>query len=316
MDSASSRKSADNDSCFLALPFEMIMDILPRLDAVSLASLSCCCTFFRARDKQSMMRVVDRAAKDKMIGLCGTQLSERWRKLSWLERLHVEEAAVGFDQKRSESQGFQLTYSKQQHATKAVLQGSGPKLLVSDVSTAHQKLIRWRLCVKGNTAVEFGVVPVSLQDQPKTLHKCDSEGDGDIHSVGFCSSITVGSQLSQQVPLMKGSTVEMLARRGHLEVLITHPANGQVLYWASSKTSSKPYRGPLEMQLEQRFSTNYDVKLALTSWALGAFDVLHCESELPSRAPASDSCASCPVSDTSSSDTGTWNSRLHSSGSC
>lgn len=43
------------------------------------------------------------------------------------------------------------------------LEGMGPKLLVSDVSTADQPVLRWRLVVRGNTAVEFGVVPLCLQ---------------------------------------------------------------------------------------------------------------------------------------------------------
>lgn len=39
----------------------------------------------------------------------------------------------------------------------------GPKLLLSDRSTADQPTIRWRLRVKGNTAVEFGVIPIALE---------------------------------------------------------------------------------------------------------------------------------------------------------
>lgn len=36
--------------------------------------------------------------------------------------------------------------------------GYGPKILVSDVSTAHSPLLRWHLKVSGNLAIEFGVV--------------------------------------------------------------------------------------------------------------------------------------------------------------
>lgn len=42
-------------------------------------------------------------------------------------------------------------------------QGMGPKMLVSDLSTAEQPVLRWRLSVRGNTAVEFGVVPLCLE---------------------------------------------------------------------------------------------------------------------------------------------------------
>ena len=37
----------------------------------------------------------------------------------------------------------------------------------------------------------------------------------------------------------------------------------------------KPYRGPQELRLEASFPPTHPVKLAITSWAYGAFDVLH-----------------------------------------
>lgn len=38
----------------------------------------------------------------------------------------------------------------------------GPKLLVSDVTTLDRNVLRWRLRVTGNMAVEFGMVPTNL----------------------------------------------------------------------------------------------------------------------------------------------------------
>lgn len=46
------------------------------------------------------------------------------------------------------------------------LVGMGPKLLVSDRTTADQAMVRWRLRVRGNTAVEFGVIPADLPVSP------------------------------------------------------------------------------------------------------------------------------------------------------
>lgn len=43
------------------------------------------------------------------------------------------------------------------------LTGMGPKLLISDATTRSQPLLRWQLRVKGNTAVEFGVIPAALE---------------------------------------------------------------------------------------------------------------------------------------------------------
>lgn len=56
------------------------------------------------------------------------------------------------------------------------LVGMGPKLLISDASTATQRTIRWRLRVCGNTAVEFGVVPTDPAwcHRHSTLHKVNA----------------------------------------------------------------------------------------------------------------------------------------------
>lgn len=83
------------------------------------------------------------------------------RHCSWLERLQIEEAATGFDRQRCEQQGFMFTAAPL--VTSCKLEGIGPKLLVSDVSTADVPILRWRLELKGNNAVEFGTIPVSLQ---------------------------------------------------------------------------------------------------------------------------------------------------------
>jgi hypothetical protein len=125
----------------------------------------------------------------------------------------------------------------------------------------------------------------SLQDDDKSLHKCHQEEkkfdrlrgpllDAE-RPTGFCSSITVGSMLPFKTAIMKGSVVELLARRGRLEILVQNPPDGQELYWHNTRTVPKPYKGPREVRFEQDFSPHHDVKLALTSWAHGAFDVLH-----------------------------------------
>jgi hypothetical protein len=96
------------------------------------------------------------------------------RRRCWLGRLFIEDAGVGFA-----SFQWAPSASQQQPADPAPqyrflrpscpeaflhirLDGMGPKLLVSDLSTADQPLLRWRLVVRGNTAVEFGVVPLCL----------------------------------------------------------------------------------------------------------------------------------------------------------
>lgn len=99
------------------------------------------------------------------------------RRRNWLGRLFIEDSGVGFA-------GFQWARGSPAAAAAPVpdsapqyrflqpsapdsflhirLDGMGPKLLVSDVSTAEQAVLRWRMAVRGNTAVEFGVVPLCL----------------------------------------------------------------------------------------------------------------------------------------------------------
>lgn len=85
------------------------------------------------------------------------------RQYNWFQRLHLEETVTAFDRKRSEKQGFQFTMSESGNVLSVKLDGMGPKLLVSDLSTNETSVLRWRVELKGNNAVEFGVVPVSLQ---------------------------------------------------------------------------------------------------------------------------------------------------------
>ncbi len=54
--------------------------------------------------------------------------------------------------------------------------------------------------MRGNTAVEFGVVPEGLARLPGALHKqITTPGDAAQHAVGFCSQITAGSSLPFRV---------------------------------------------------------------------------------------------------------------------
>jgi hypothetical protein len=68
-----------------------------------------------------------------------------------------------FDRKRCEQQGFVFVCDDSSRITSIKLEGNGPKMLLSDTSTADAAILRWRLELKGNNAVEFGTIPVSLQ---------------------------------------------------------------------------------------------------------------------------------------------------------
>lgn len=96
------------------------------------------------------------------------------RRRSWLTRLYIEDCGVGFSNFKWASSSPaaagvppppQYKFMPPTAAGSYLnikLEGMGPKLLVSDLSTADQPVLRWRLVVRGNTAVEFGVVPLSM----------------------------------------------------------------------------------------------------------------------------------------------------------
>lgn len=124
----------------------------------------------------------------------------------------------------------------------------------------------------------------------KSLHKCrHPDGSEFRENVGFSSAITVGSLLPFKVPLMKGSVVEVLAARGRFEFLVLNPPDAQELFWSGAghhaRTVPKPYKGPQRFAMEQSFDPEQDVRLALTCWAQGAFDVLQ-QRSAPARAAA------------------------------
>jgi hypothetical protein len=113
----------------------------------------------------------------------------------------------------------------------------------------------------------------------KALHKCKHpDGSEFRENVGFSSSITVGSMLPFKVPLMKGSIVEVMASAGRFEFLVLNPPDAQELFWSGAghhaRTVPKPYKGPARFAMEQHFDPAADVRLALTCWAQGVFDVL------------------------------------------
>jgi hypothetical protein len=291
---ASTSMGSDAVPQLLSMPREVLERVLKSLDSISLSRVAQACKAFRGFDNG--MRLVEKIAREAVREAVGEEC-ERWRRRNWLGRLYVEDCNVGFANfhwSSSTPSPTEQGAAPQYRFLSPLISGSylsikldgmGPKLLVSDLSTADQPVLRWRLAVRGNTAVEFGVVPLNMVEEDKSLHKCQQEENkfekllGPLvdseRPTGFCSSITVGSMLPFKTAIMKGSVVELLARRGRLEILVQNPPDGQELYWHNTRTVPKPYKGPKEVRFEQDFSPDHDIKLALTSWAHGVFDVLH-----------------------------------------
>jgi len=152
----------------------------------------------------------------------------------------------------------------------------GPKLMLSDKTTADQPVLRWRLRVRGNSAVEFGIIPVNLPRTHTALHKCQGVPDApEDRCVGFCSQITAGSLLPLKAPVMRGTILDITARRGRLEIILNYPKDAKEISWHNGHPVQRPYRGPSQLRFEQDFPNTYDVQLAVTSWAKATFEVLH-----------------------------------------
>lgn len=197
------------------------------------------------------------------------------RNRNWKERLFLEEeTGCGFDQDLANEGGFHLSNIESKRSIR--LTGMGPKLLVSDRSTRDQPVLRWQLRVCGNTAVEFGLVPADLQLSSTSLHKCVSlPSDLRARCTGFCSQITAGSLLPLKAPIMRGTVLDIVARRGRLDIVLLYPEDAKEISWHNGQPVQSPYRGPQEIRLEQQFSSDFDVCLAMTAWAKAHVEVLH-----------------------------------------
>lgn len=261
----------------LALPVDVLVYVLSKLDAISLVNVELTARSFRARHATSRLRITEQAAREALEVMFDNKvkLDSDWRLPSWKHRLHLEDAGTGFDTNRGKSEGFTFEKGDRASSVKHIkLVGLGPKMLVSDVSSHQVPRLRWRLRVKGNTAVEFGVVPVSLQERKKALHKCLTETGGTL-CVGFCSQITVGSQLPFKVPVVKETIVEMLVQEGKATFMIMNPSDGWDVRWENDRRVHSEFRGPGDIHFVQEFPRGTDVKLALTAWAKADFDVMH-----------------------------------------
>ena len=70
---------------------------------------------------------------------------------------------LGWQQPESVPEGVEMGMLHDIYVLCDPNEGIGPKLLVSDVTTEEVPILRWRLELKGNNAVEFGTVPIALQ---------------------------------------------------------------------------------------------------------------------------------------------------------
>ncbi|KAG2448198.1 hypothetical protein HYH02_006783 [Chlamydomonas schloesseri] len=295
---AKALREAD-DPCLLSLPDLIIWRILGYLDATALGGMNETCKFFRKTD-QNGLTFSNRVAKDRLLRMVGPKLASRWRGYSWLQRLVIEETTTQFDMGQvvnSVGHAEPFKFKEVNGVTEITLDAPGPRMLVSDKSTADSPVLRWKLMLRGNNAAEFGVVPQETQDIHKALHKCLPSPTHNERATGFSSAITVGSLLPARLPMMKGSCVEVLVTPREVAVIVTNPADGAEMVWQNNSTVARPYTGPSELRLA--LTTNYrsPIKLAVTAWQRACFDVLHTLAPEQQAAYLAQSVRAPPVAD-------------------
>eukprot|EP00803_Ostreobium_quekettii_P001219 evm.model.scf_295.2 EVM.evm.TU.scf_295.2 scf_295:15221-17402(+) len=168
----------------------------------------------------------------------------------------MEGPGVGFHLDLGAAEGFTFHRDPSGGAVREInLLGLGPKMLVSDLSTSQARVLRWRLRVLGNTAVEFGAVPANLQlavctlqERSEALHKCLKE-TGNAFCVGFCAQITVGSQLPFRVPVVKGTVVELLVQTGKAQFTVENPTDTWEARWENKHRIHTEYRAFLHPKI-------------------------------------------------------------------
>eukprot|EP00205_Picochlorum_sp_RCC944_P001641 CAMPEP_0182607824 /NCGR_PEP_ID=MMETSP1330-20130603/2413_1 /TAXON_ID=464278 /ORGANISM="Picochlorum sp., Strain RCC944" /LENGTH=353 /DNA_ID=CAMNT_0024826483 /DNA_START=340 /DNA_END=1401 /DNA_ORIENTATION=+ len=263
----------------MELPDSSLICVLEHLDGKSLNAIAQTCRWF-SRNYAGESRVCEAVAKRRLLDMHGGSLeaASRFRNYSWRERLFIEEdAPAWFDMRQCEVAGVQVQPGHGKKSATVKLVEMGPKILLSDVSTADQPILRWRLRVTGNTALELGVVPACLEVSNNSLHKADSvRGSRTLRCTGFSSQITAGSHLPVKIPVVRGTIVDLMASRGLVQVILFYPSDAQEIKWnREGHPVPAPYQGPRVLRFELEFSESYDVKLACTCWAKASFDILH-----------------------------------------
>eukprot|EP01025_Chloroclados_australasicus_P052745 TRINITY_DN615_c0_g1_i1.p1 TRINITY_DN615_c0_g1~~TRINITY_DN615_c0_g1_i1.p1 ORF type:complete len:287 (-),score=17.72 TRINITY_DN615_c0_g1_i1:306-1166(-) len=259
----------------VSLPTEVLQQILSRLDGISLGRLECVCRRFKLKQGSCNLSVCEKAAKRKLTKLCGRAQAGRWWQHKWQERLYIETQFTGFDPEGWQL-GFQYAVSPCSRigVEKIQLTQNGPRLLVSDFSSFNNNILRWRFKVEGeNPALEIGVVPLALQRFQEALHKAYLHMGSCVCEVatGIKSHPTENSHLSYEAAMDSGCIVEIIAKKGFVEVRVDPPEACQ------NFDSDFDFVQQRCQHFEMRFPQAYDVKLAATCWPNTRLEVLYHE---------------------------------------
>jgi hypothetical protein len=242
-------------------------------------------SFLDAKTLAKMNTVIrhepERVAKELVRELCKKQNKDPERfKLSWTERLHIEQSYVSVDMTKHdaiavENRTVPNTMLQRSHFVKqdnkVILIGLGPKLLVSDKSTKDQPVLCWRVRISGNSSIEFGAVFDGCEAMDDTLHRGFPE-----EAIGICSHYTVDSLQPISLAIGNGSIVEIVIQKGRMDVIVEPVSDVQEIPikrdWSNEKDLAIP--PPNKINVTMKLPTDKHMRLATTMWASGSFEFL------------------------------------------
>lgn len=181
--------------------------------------------------------------------------------LDWYRKLIFHSMISDFDTEHGAANGFRF-HNYHLLGNVAYLTNDGPKLLLSKYSTQDVPILMLRFFVRGNTAIEFGLVKneESEYNNVNVLHQGVSQ-------YGVSSHITVGSLLPMHITICKGALVTLAYKRGEFRYSIRHFVNSEQLIWQGNRTVPRPYTGPPEMNGRMVVrDTNIHYRLAVSCW--------------------------------------------------
>jgi hypothetical protein len=237
------------------IPTDMQALLATKLDARSLLSLLRTCRAFKG--------MTEAMAREWLLARHGPPVATRWRHLTWEKRLRLDACVMGFDRARCADFTFD--------GSCVALNVMGPKLLLSDASTRDSPVLVWRFFVRGNSAVEVGIVPDDMPYDHQALHQDpppQARGPRTVVPTGFYSEKTTGSGMPYVVPILTNSYVEVVATRGAVHIVVEKP-RGLATGFVSARGFAVP--DVFRMSLEYGNDGGY-VRLALTAWANAKFE--------------------------------------------
>jgi hypothetical protein len=248
----------------LQMPNLVMHKIFMLLDAESISAMASTCTHFSKEEKTlcGKLPFAQACAMDKILKDIPIEKAKRWKHLSWIQRLYVEETLTPFsiDTAIEASNGLQFT-----NDGILKLPVHGPKIVVSSLSTRTNPLLRWSFFMHRNMAIEIASLDINMKDEFYTRcihHKSDC------YIVGVSSHHVIGTKVETRIPVSEGCHIEVCATNKSFQVIVTHFHTGKIREKINNEVHYTLYSGPRKVyiDLQDIENTSSDIVLGMTLW--------------------------------------------------